>query len=200
MPNLTKIMGTWSLLDQVRAKATQPKYLCFHSYRDGAVLHRYCVDPEMERVYDFPYLNIHRHDLLIILIEKARGLGVRIELASSVSHLDVDQPSVTTSQGKTFTADLIIGADGERSFIRSILHDRPCLPKPTGKLVYRLSVDLEKVHADIALHELFKPSSVHLWLGPSSHVVAYDILSRGMVNIALTSPDHNRRTGTSGTT
>lgn len=182
-------MQSWAILDQIREKSDQPEYLSFRSYTHGDILQQYRINPDFERTYGFPYLNIHRYDLLLILISKARDLGVRMETGSAVSHLDLDESVVITTRGQSFRADLLVGADGERSFTRSILLGHPYNPQATGKLVYRFTIDIEKVRADPSLRDLVKPSAITVWLGPHRHVVAYEIKRGGFLNVALTCPD-----------
>lgn len=183
-------MQSWNILDQIRDKSDQPEYLAFRSYRNGNLLQNYRVNPDFERTYGFPYLNIHRYDLLLILIAKAHDLGVRMETGSAVTHLDLAESVVATTRGQSFHADLVVGADGERSFVRSVILGQPYKPQATGKLVYRFTIDIEKVRADPSLRDLVQPSAVTVWLGPHRHVVAYEIKRGGLMNIALTCPDH----------
>ncbi|KAK2611572.1 hypothetical protein N8I77_004905 [Diaporthe amygdali] len=182
-------MQSWAILDQIRERSDQPEYLAFRSYRNGDLLQNYRVNPDFERTYGFPYLNIHRYDLLLVLVAKAQDLGVRLETGSAVSHLDLAQSAVVTTRGQSFRADLLVGADGERSFTRSVLLGHPYKPQATGKLVYRFTIDIEKVRADPSLRDLVEPSAITVWLGPHRHVVAYEIKRGGLMNIALTCPD-----------
>lgn len=190
LPNFARIMQSWNILYQIRDKSDQPEYLAFRSHRHGNLLQNFRVNPDFERTHGFPYLNIHRYDLLLILIAKAQDLGVRMETGSAVSRLDLDESTVVaTTRGQSFHADLIVGANGERSFARNVLLGQPYKPQATGKLVYRFMIDIEKVRADPSLRDLVEHSAITVWLGPHRHVVAYEIKRGGLINITLTCPD-----------
>lgn len=187
-PNATRILRDWGLLDEVRSKATLPDFMTFRSYRDGGVLHKHEIRL-VESMYGSPHLLIHRGELLRILVSKARALGVVLHTDSPVVDIDLSKPCVKTKKGHTFAADLIIGADGERSFCRGAILGRVHLPQPTGKLVYRFTIDSDLVRADTDFRHLIEAPTVTCWLGPKSHVVGYELTDRGVYNVALTCPD-----------
>lgn len=97
---------------------------------------------------------------------------------------------MVTTRGQSFRADLLVGADGERSFTRSVVLGHPYKPQATGKLVYRFTIEIENVRADPSLRDLVEPSAITVWLGPHRHVVAYEIKRGGLMNIVLTCSDH----------
>src|ERR1700733_1716227 len=49
------------------------------------------------------------------------GTPARIINNAKVSKVDIDKASATTDDGRTFTGDILIGADGINSFIRSAM-------------------------------------------------------------------------------
>lgn len=57
--------------------------------------------------------HIHRADLHRGLLECVETLGVESFFDCRVIDADPDMPSVTTKDGKQWTADLIIASDGE---------------------------------------------------------------------------------------
>lgn len=67
----------------------------------------------MEETYGFPYFLIHRGDLHKILLDRARDLGIEIRTNAFVSTVKEEVPMIILGDGSTYTADLIIGADGE---------------------------------------------------------------------------------------
>lgn len=182
-------MRNWDLLDAVRAKATQPELMVFRSYRDGQVLHRHPLGPGVEAQFGSPHLLIHRKEMLQILVRKARDSGVRLETDSQVVDIDLAARSVTTARGQVYTADLIVGADGERSRCRSVILGRPDVLLPTGKLVYRFTIDVETARRQGA--EMLEPGQVldsrivTCWMGPGTHVVMYPLLNNGVFHVAV---------------
>lgn len=181
-------MHDWGLFEQVRAKAAMPKSIMFRSYRDGQVLYEHHLSPNMEKDFGMPYLMIHRKDILGILVNAARQLQVDLRVNSPVVRVDPDKQTVTTADGETFMADVIVGADGERSLCRSIIVG-PDRPQPTNILVYRFTIDPDVIRQDPELRYLVDPPVITCWLGPRSHAVVYDLPQSGIFNVALTRPD-----------
>ena len=58
---------------------------------------------------------LHRHDLQVVLYERAVELGVDVQLGKSVVSINLDQasPVIHFPDGVTLAADIIIGADGK---------------------------------------------------------------------------------------
>lgn len=69
--------------------------------------------PAAEEAYGYPYWLVHRADFHKILYERAIELGVEFIVNSLVTSVDVSAPNVSLRDGRTFTADVIIGADGK---------------------------------------------------------------------------------------
>ncbi|KAI6080587.1 hypothetical protein F4821DRAFT_265750 [Hypoxylon rubiginosum] len=188
-PNATRIMQQWDLLDQVQHKASIPESMVFRSYRDGQILHDHRLWPDMENNFGSPHLLIHRKEILDILVDKARRLGVHLHLDSRVVHIDLVARSATTASGKVFTAHAIVGADGERSFCRAKILDHVEPPCPTGKLVFRFTVDSSITHQIPEFNHLVDGRPITCWIGPKSHIVAYELPHNNVFNVSLTCPD-----------
>lgn len=187
-PNSSKILKKWGILEDVVSRAAQPHDIAIHSYKDGHVLSKQILDPAMQKAYDAPYLVIHRAEYLKALVKEAKELGVTIQLGSVVASIDFTRPSILLDDGKTLEADLVIGADGERSFCRDALLGRPDPPHPSGDIVYRTVIPVEKLQEDPELIGLRDPPAVHFWLGPDAHALAY-MLGDGLLNLVLIRPD-----------
>ena len=78
--------------------------------------------PSEERNFA-PYLLLHRADLHRVLCDRAENLGAKIVLNAVLENMDIDtgNPSVRLRDGRVFEADVMIGADGERSICRDKL-------------------------------------------------------------------------------
>lgn len=57
--------------------------------------------------------HIHRADLHRGLLDAATEFGCKMYLDSRVVEIDAYKPSLTTKNGDTYTADLIVASDGE---------------------------------------------------------------------------------------
>ena len=54
-----------------------------------------------------------------MVLDAAQTSGVKVMFSSEVVDIDVDTPSVRLANGNTITADLIVGADGVNSIVRT---------------------------------------------------------------------------------
>lgn len=135
--NACHVLRSLGLLDKLIAKSggTAPGCLSM-DYRDGRVL----LDRDFgchEEIYGAPWLYVtkdnprqigkiplrllgslvHRADYIDILLEEARRCNVKIKLDCQVCEVDCDTPRVALTNGDVYTADVIVGCDGESTFL-----------------------------------------------------------------------------------
>ena len=127
---------------------------------------------------------IHRADLLRGLLSGTGKHAIEIKLGSEVKEIDFNTPSLCLSTGELYEADLILGADGERSRCRGGLLGREDPPYSPGDVVYRISVPTNDITEDHLAWDLKRRSSVNFWMGPRGHVVSYPI-RHDMLNVVL---------------
>lgn len=142
----------------------------------------------MRERYGAPFIDIHRGQLQLLLYRRALALGVDVRLGEAVQSVDPDTAQVVLDSGKTYPADLVVGADGLWSVCRESLLRREASPQATGDLAYRITLSLDQV-SDPELRKMVQNPACHLWIGPQSHVVAYSIKASTMYNIVLLVPD-----------
>lgn len=85
---------------------------------------------------------MHRADYQRVLVDEARRLGARMRLGCDVVEVqchDLD-PSVTLANNEKITADVIVGADGLRSQVRTGVIGSVKEPKESGDLAYRITI------------------------------------------------------------
>lgn len=126
-------------------------------------------------------------------MKRAQELGVSVILNSKVSNIDFgsasgDKARVTVSEGRTYTADLVVGADGLWSTCRSTFLGRKDPPLPTGDLAYRIVLNIDQIK-DEKLREMVQTPACRFWAGPDAHVVAYSMRGGDMYNVVLLVPD-----------
>lgn len=133
--------------------------------------------------------HVHRADFHRAMVQKARDLGVEIQLNSCVVKVDFHAPCVHLKDGRVNTADLVIGADGLKSFCREEMMGRPDPPHLTGDLAYRILIKTSDMSKHEELAELVKTPVINLWMGPYAHAVCYLLQGGGLYNIVLLCPD-----------
>jgi 2-polyprenyl-6-methoxyphenol hydroxylase-like FAD-dependent oxidoreductase len=102
---------------------------------------------------DFPAAGgMYRPDLAQIMLDRATGLGARVHYGTVIDGLDQDADGVdlTLSDGTTSRVDLLVGADGVHSSIRSMI-GIDVKPEPTGMGIWRAFVPRPKevTHTDL---------------------------------------------------
>ncbi|GFF38203.1 putative FAD binding domain-containing protein [Aspergillus udagawae] len=182
-PNATRLLQHWGVLEEVLKYADRPEAGTFRSYR-GDVLSQSPPVSHPNLVSEAPYLMIHRADLLRALLSGTGTLGIEIKLGSEVKEIDFNKPSLRLATGEVYEADLILGADGERSRCRGRLLGREDPPYSPGDVVYRISVPTKDITEDHLAWDLKRRTSVNFWMGSGGHVVTYPI-QHDMLNVVL---------------
>jgi salicylate hydroxylase len=174
-PNASRILHGLGLADELAATGVRP--LAWHQRRwdDGRTLLRTPLAESVEAVFGFPHYQIHRADLLAAL---ARALPPeRIHLGHRLIGLTDHGDRVEARFANRVCADLdlLVGADGIHSPVRSILFG-PDRPRFTGCVAYRGLVPAERLRA------LGLEVSAQVWMGPGRHFVHYYVGGGRLVN------------------
>ncbi|OCK90490.1 FAD/NAD(P)-binding domain-containing protein [Cenococcum geophilum 1.58] len=189
-PNATKLLLRLGLAESLASKVAEPVSFTFHRYSNGGVLgHRANYGAEMKEKFGGPFWDTHRADLQMALYEKAQELGVEFQFGARVTAYDFSKPTATLATGETLEGDLIVAADGLWSLARETFLDHPDPPLPTGDLAYRIVLK----HAGITdpdLKRFIEKPSIHIWSGPHTHVIYYNIRGGTMSNMVLLAPDN----------
>jgi salicylate hydroxylase len=166
------------------------KYLSTHSLteQNGEVLSIAPLDPEMTEVYGTPYWLIHRPDYHRLLHEAAVENGCEIRVRSRVISVDESVPSITLKNGETLEADLIVGADGIKSIVRSHSVDQTIAPRAYGECAYRATVPAELLLEEPDLAHFIKEPVASCWIGPGRHLMAYPIQHATKYNLVMVHP------------
>ena len=129
----------------------------------------------VEQTLKQPWWLVHRHHLHSGLVKVAKQSGCDIIIGSRVAEIqykDTPQNRVTvkTEQGREYTFDLLVGADGVTSIVRrTILPGVKPLP-PNGNCAYRAIVPMEKLLQDPELREI-DPTNMNVWMGSNALVI-----------------------------
>ena len=134
---------------------------------------------------------VHRADLHNAIIDRALALpNVELRENSPVADVRFSPASVTLANGDIFRGDVVIGADGIKSIIRShLLEDSTIKAVATGDAAYRIMLPREIMEKDPELKELIDVPQATRWLGPSRHIIAYPVRKHELYNVVLLHPD-----------
>ena len=182
-PNASRVLHGLGLADELAATGVKPSAWHQRRWDDGATLLRTPLAEPLEAAFGFPHYQMHRADLLAALawaIPRERvHLGHR--LVGLTDH--GDHVEARFAGGATAGFDLLVGADGIHSPVRTLLfgQDRP---RFTGCVAYRGLVPAERVrHLGLAV-------TAQVWMGPGRHFVHYFVSARRLINfVAIVEQD-----------
>ncbi|KAG8412660.1 hypothetical protein J3458_013101 [Metarhizium acridum] len=187
-PNATKILQRFGLPARLWESAAEPTALLVHRYSGQVLARDEGFNVKMRQKYEAPFLDLHRVDLQLSLLDRAKQLGVHIRLGERVKSIDFDNSEVTCISGQKARGDLIVAADGLWSKCRSLFMKSEHPPLPTGDLAYRIVLELDDI-TDPELVDWVQNPTVHFWIGPGAHAVGYSLKAGTMYNIVLLVPD-----------
>jgi salicylate hydroxylase len=194
-PNASRLFNHWGLRQSLWREAPEPKTLTVHRYTGDVLAHDAFFDKHIRQRYGAPFVDVHRVDLQQALYARAKELGIVVVLAERVKSIldardaETSTATVLTESGKTYTADLVVAADGLWSRCRECLLNRKDEPLPTGDLAYRIVLHIDQI-SDPKLRAFVQNPQVHFWIGPGAHVVSYSMRGGDMINIVLLVPDN----------
>jgi salicylate hydroxylase len=194
-PNASRLFNHWGLRQSLWHEAPEPKTLTVHRYTGDVLAHDAFFDKHIRQRYGAPFVDVHRVDLQQALYARAKELGIVVVLAERVKSIldardaETSTATVLTESGNTYTADLVVAADGLWSRCRECLVNRKDEPLPTGDLAYRIVLHIDQI-SDPKLRAFVQNPQVHFWIGPGAHVVSYSMRGGNMINIVLLVPDN----------
>ena len=181
--NCSRVLQRLGLGPALARIAVRPDALESRHWADGRLLGSYPVNSTPPQ-YGAPHYLVYRPDLLDVLTG-AMPDGV-VHLGRQVTGLGHDDASATVefADGRSATADLVIGADGIHSVIRAALFGEG-LPSFSGTVAYRGRVPAAKVAG------LRIPNTSTKWWGPvpEHHLVHYHMAAGRLVNVVGVVPE-----------
>jgi len=176
-PNCVRVLHRLELEQALRAVASLPEGIEMRDWKSGRILSSNRLGSHAIRRYGEPYYHIHRADLLKVLLDAATDCdAITLHTQTRVTAFSQDAGGVeaATSAGK-FTGDLLIGADGIHSTVRSLLFG-PQSPQFTGNVAWRALVPADRLPPD------FIRPVASAWWGPGKHFVHYFVRRGELVN------------------
>ena len=183
-PNATRILRRLGLAEGLDHEGVRPIGSHQRRWQDGRTLQRAPLNPLCEVLYGAPHMTMHRADLLAVI---ASGFPAeQIHLGHRLVGLADrgDRAEAWFENGTRITADVLVGADGIHSAVRTALFSEE-EPRFAGCVAYRGLVPVERI-ADFGL-EIGSQS----WVGPGAHFVHY-FVSRGRLLNFVGWTEHDR--------
>jgi salicylate hydroxylase len=172
-PNASRVLHRLGLGDALASTGVKPLALHQRRWDDGRTLASTPWAEALEAVCGFPYYVMHRADLLAALTRAIPAGRIRLghRLTGLTDHGDHVQARF--ANGVTADVDVLVGADGIHSQVRTELFG-PDQPRFTGCVAYRGLIPAGRL-PELAV-------TTEIWLGPGGHFVRYYVSARRLVN------------------
>ena len=164
-PNGVRILEHLGLGESLQKFCPEPDFHKYSVWDTGETVLKTPLKP-VRKTYGHAYYHAHRADLIDALTSRLDQ--TRLHLNSKVVSVSQDDnsASVVTESGKTYTADIVIGADGIHSLVRELFF-KPDAPRESNYVAWRGVIDAEPIaHLNI-------PISAYVDMGPRLSFVYY---------------------------
>ena len=169
-PNVVRAIDGLGAGATVRRLGARPTFRISRDWDTGKETSRLGMADEAERLYGAPQVTIHRADIITALAEQFPLAQVRF--AQRIRTINQDDSGVTLvfEDGGRETFDVVIGADGIHSRVRTALFGEES-PRFTGVVSFRSVVPTERVRQVPEIEAFTK------WWGPNpqSQIVTFPL-------------------------
>ena len=173
--NGTRHLRTLGLGDALDAVSFEPSALVFRRWDDGAVIAAHPMRERYREAFGAPYYGLHRVALQRVFAQAVGPDVVRHDHRCVGVSQDDDTARIAFADGSSATADVVVGADGVHSAVRTaVAGERTAVF--SGTVGYRGLVPLD------ALPSLPDPTPLQFWAGPRAHLLHYSIEGGTVVN------------------
>jgi len=173
--NATRVLAQLGLGGDLARLSTEPTAVIHRDGRDGHPVSVHPMGRWYWRIFGAPFYGLHRIDLQQLLAG-AWGPG-HLHLGCRVEALEERGGAVRVrcGSGATFDADLVVGADGVHSHVRSWVAGgrEPVYSQTSG---FRGLVPAGR------LPSLPDPGALQFWMGPGAHLLHYPIAGGRLIN------------------
>ncbi len=182
-PNAFHAFDALGVGDKARGRAVYTDYMVMHDAIDEYQVGKIETGEAFRKRFGNPYAVIHRVDVHLSLLEGAQETGkVQFHTNTRIVSVEQDEAHKTVTaidqNGKRWTGQALIGADGGKSVVRQQYVNDP--PRVTGHVVYRAVVDKKDFPADLQWN------AASLWAGPKCHLVHYPLRGGEQYNVVVT--------------
>ena len=184
-PNAMKVFRAIDAERTVSRYAFRPSSLTLRNGKSGSLLGSVPLGFAAEKRWGAPYLHIHRADLvqaLLALLNERVPNCVKLNAKFQEYRFETNSVSVLLEDGQIFEGDLLIGADGLRSSVRSQIIGAQ-LPQYTGDVAWRAVVPVERLGKDAP-----EPAGT-VWIGENKHAITYRLGKGNLVNFVGVTKD-----------
>ncbi len=170
-PNGSRALDRLGVLEAIQAGAVFPRTILWLDAISGEPLTSLALGGAFRARYGYPYLVMHRSDLLSALLAACRA-DARIALETERDVVAIEDRGsyarAVCADGTAHRGEVLVGADGLRSLVREhVVGDGE--PVCSAYVAYRGTLPVARLRRDADL------DGVLLWTGPGMHLVQYPI-------------------------
>jgi salicylate hydroxylase len=177
------------VLSKIRTYAVYPQWLTLVDAITGEQLTALDLGTKFQQAYTYPYLVMHRSDLLTILLDACQqSSAITLETSREVLTIEdlSDAALVICADGSTYQCSALIAADGLRSMARRLMTEESELVS-SEFVAYRGAIPMEEVL------EHGGSDTIRYWVGPNLHLIQYPVRRGELYNqVAVFKSDRYR--------
>lgn len=176
-PNGCHVLAALGVLPEVHARAFLPQALEMRFGKSGRQVFNIPLQRHSLKRWGNQYLHVHRAHLIDALLKRLEAIAPNsIQLGESVTGYKNQDQSITVSTSqRQIKADLLIGADGIHSAVRSQMHGAEAA-RFTGNVAWRAVIPASQ------LGDQLPPPTACVWVGDKRHAVTYRLDGGKLVN------------------
>ena len=180
-PNCNHVLFKLGLEEELMKLACEPQGKIVRLWNSGQTWNLFDLGGVSRALYGYPYLTAHRADLHKVLAdavyrENPDAIVLGAKLVSFEQRGDV--VVAHTEDGRSFEADVLVGADGVHSIVRGGLFGAD-KPQFSGLVAWRGVIETSNLPT-----QLQRPVGVN-WVGPGAHVIHYPLRAEKLVNLVV---------------
>lgn len=184
-PNAMRVLRAIGVEDGVRKVAGRSEWAVTRDGKTGRMISK-TSRRQQAASFGLEGATVHRADLLDVLAEALPAGLVSLGKRCTEVLPDGDVAVARFADGSEIEADIIVGADGIHSAVRSSLFG-PDDPRFTGKICYRSVIPAAAVRGTPAW------SGLGQWLGPHGTIVLYPMRGEELINVVCHYDDDDYR-------
>jgi salicylate hydroxylase len=177
-PNAMRVLDWLGVLERIKNVAVFPRTLNLIDIATGKRLKRVDLGPPFTARYAYPYIVMHRSDLLAILVEACRESGlVTFETEKEAVAIDdlEETAQISCRDGSVYRTQALIAADGLWSLARRTLFSNDEVQTPKY-VAYRGTIPTSQITM------YARPDDLLIWAGPEMHLVQYPVRGGELYN------------------
>jgi len=181
-PNGSRALDSLGVFEHLRTLSCEPERKEYRLWNTGQSWPMFDLGDVAVEQYGYPYLTVYRPDLLDSLAARVRELDpTAIRLGQKVTGFEQDDRSASLclADGSKATGDVVLGADGWRSVVRTALWG-DYAPAFSGMVAWRGLIPWQ------ALPPHQQEMLALMWIGPHAHSVSYPLHGGAILNFVAT--------------